>query len=133
MPLAILAVTAALGGARAAAPPSQAAASGSRPLVTLPASAAPRLPQGATRLGSVPAGTALTIDVTLRVRDQGALDRYLAGVSSPASPLFRHFLAPGQFGTLFGPTQAQVTAVEDALRQPASPRARSRPTGCPSR
>jgi subtilase family serine protease len=82
--------------------------------VTLPASAAPRLPQGVTRLGSVPAGTALSLDVTLRVRDQGALDRCLAGLSSPALPLFRRFLAPGQFGTLFGPNQAQVTAVESA-------------------
>src|ERR1700761_1225613 len=125
MPLAALAVITALGGAVAAAPPSPAAGSGAAPppppagsaagpLVPLPASAAPRLPQGATRLGSVPAGTALSLDVTLRVRDQGALDRYLAGLSTPGSPLFRHFLAPGQFGTLFGPTQAQVTAVDRA-------------------
>lgn len=103
-----------LGGTFAAAPASHAA--GRAPRVTLAASAAPRLPRGATRLGAVPGTSALTVDVTLRVRDQAALNSYLAGVSDQHSPLFHRYLQPGQFGPAFGATTAQVAAVDSALR-----------------
>jgi subtilase family serine protease len=52
----------------------------------------------------------------LRVSDQAALTAFLAGLSEPGSPLFHQFLRPGQFGPRFGPTLAQVAAVEGALR-----------------
>jgi Pro-kumamolisin, activation domain/IPT/TIG domain len=114
LPVAILTVLAGLGGTFAAAPASHAA--GRTPRVTLSASAAPQLPRGATRLGALPGTSALTVDVTLRVRNQAALNAYLAGLSDQGSPLFRHYLAPGQFGPMFGATGAQVAAVDSALR-----------------
>jgi len=86
------------------------------PSVTLTASAAPVLPAGAARLGAVPAGTTIHFDVALNIRDEAGLDALLQGVENRNSPYFGHFLRPGQFAQLFGPTQAQVTAVESSLR-----------------
>ena len=120
--LAIFAVLAGLIGALAAAAPSQAArlasssADANSPAVALPGSAAPKLPAAAVRLGAVPANAAIRFDVTLKVRDQSALNAFLAGLSDKNSPLFGHFLSPGQFGPRFGPTLAEVTAVQNALR-----------------
>ncbi|HEX4091841.1 MAG TPA: S53 family peptidase [Trebonia sp.] len=96
---------AASGATRAAGPP-----------VALTASAAPGLPAGAVRLGTVSSGTRLTVEVTLNVADQAALTAFLSGLSNPASPDYQHYLTPGQFGPLFGPSPAQVAAVENALR-----------------
>ena len=120
--LAIFAVLAGLIGALAAAAPSQAArltassADANAPTVALPGSAAPKLPAAAVRLGTVSAGTTIRFDVTLKVRDQSALNAFLAGISDKKSPLFHHFLGAGQFGPLFGPALAEVTAVQNALR-----------------
>ena len=120
--LAIFAVLAGLIGALAAAAPSQAArltassADANALAVALPGSAAPKLPAAAVRLGTVSAGTTIRFDVTLKVRDQSALNAFLAGISDKKSPLFHHFLGAGQFGPLFGPTLAEVTAVQNALR-----------------
>jgi hypothetical protein len=107
-------VLAGLAGAVAAAPASHAA--GRAPRVTLAASAAPRLPPGASRLGALTSASSVTVDVTLKVRDQPALNAYLGALSDQRSPLFHHFLAAGQFGPLFGATGAQVAAVDAALR-----------------
>jgi subtilase family serine protease len=103
----------ALVGTLAAAAPSGAAAAS--PLVAVTASAAPALPSGAQRLGELPAGTRLHLDVTLKVRDQAALTALLNGLADRNSPYFDHFLQPGQFGPLFGPTLEQVAAVKVAL------------------
>ncbi len=116
--LAILAVVAGLAGALIGATPSQAslpAPSAAAP-VALPGSAAPRLPAGAVRLGAVSPDTTISLDVTLKVPDPAGLTAFLAGLSNKKSPLFHHFLRPGQFGPAFGPSLAQVTAVEEALR-----------------
>jgi subtilase family serine protease len=109
----------------AAAPPGAAAAKPAAPAVqsaaamrTVPlrANVAPTLPARAARLGAVAAGTALHLDVTLTVPDQGALTAFLAGLSNRSSPFFHDFLKPGQFGQLFGPSLGQVATVERALR-----------------
>lgn len=118
----VLAVLAGLAGVFAAAAPSQAAriaspsADGTSPAVALPGSAAPKLPAAAVRLGAAPATSTISFDVTLKVRDQTGLNALLMGLSDRKSPLFHHFLSPGQFGPTFGPTLAQVTAVDNALR-----------------
>src|SRR5579859_2677169 len=91
------------------------AAAAARP-TALPASAAPALPAGATRLGAVAGTTTISLDVTLKVPDEAGLNAFLADLSDPKSPLFRHFLRPGQFGAMFGPSLAQAGAVRDALR-----------------
>jgi hypothetical protein len=85
------------------------------PLVAMAASAAPALPTGTRSLGTLPADTRLSLNVTLKVRNQAALTALLNGLADPGSPYFHHFLAPGQFGPLFGPTLAQVAAVRAAL------------------
>lgn len=76
---------------------------------------APVLPHGTTLLGALPASTPLRIDVVLAPRDPAALARFSLEVSTPGSPLYRHYLARGEFATTFGPTAAAVAAVEAAL------------------
>jgi subtilase family serine protease len=112
-------VSIAMLGMLGAALPSGAASGATRaagPPVALTASAAPRLPAGAVRLGTLPAGTTLTVEVTLNIPDQAALTSFLNGVAEPGSPDYQQYLAPGQFGPEFGPSLAQVAAVENALR-----------------
>jgi len=124
---AIFAILAGLVGVLVAAAPSQAArlagppaqtlsADPDSPAVELPGSAAPKPPAAAVRLGTVPAASTISFDVTLKVRDQSALNAFLAGISDRKSSLFHHFLRPGQFGPRFGPTLTEVTAVDNALR-----------------
>lgn len=112
--ISLCAVCVALLGTLSAASPSQASWLG--PPVRLTASLAPALPAGATRIGPLPARTKLSIEVTLNIPDQSALTAFLDGLSDPGSPFFQRFLPPGQFGPTFGPTLAQVAAVENALR-----------------
>lgn len=103
-----------LGLGAAVAPSGSAAAAG--PPVPLTASAAPQLPQGAALLGAVSPGTTMAVTVTLNIPDQAALTTFLNGLTDPASPSYQRFLAPGQFGPMFGPSLGQVAAVESALR-----------------
>jgi subtilase family serine protease len=84
--------------------------------VPLATSRAPRLPAGAARLGALSPGTKLTLEVTLNIPDQAALNAFLAGVANPESPYYEQFLKPGQFGPRFGPSLAQIAQVENALR-----------------
>ncbi len=122
--LAAIAVLTGLTGAIAVSTPSMAAPSAARSgyvtsaaaPVALAGSAAPKPPAGAMRLGLVSPAARISLEVTLGVRDQSALTAFLAGLSDQNSPLFDHFLRPGQFGAMFGPTLAQVAAVENALR-----------------
>ncbi|HET9187332.1 MAG TPA: cell wall-binding repeat-containing protein [Acidothermaceae bacterium] len=55
--------------------------------------------------------------VVLAPRDQAALEAFAAAVSTPTSPQFRHFLAPGEFAARFGATPTVITEVSNALRQ----------------
>ena len=103
-------------GLGAAAAPSGAAAVAAGPPVPLAASAAPQLPLGAALLGTVSPDTTMAVTVTLNIPDQAALTTFLNGLTNPASPYYQHFLAPGQFGPMFGPTLGEVAAVESALR-----------------
>jgi subtilase family serine protease len=112
--IALFTAVAGLVGALAAVVPSQAAPVAG--LVPLAASAAPRVPAGATRLGALAAGTTMHVDVTLNVPGQVALTAFLNGVTDPTSPYYHEFLAAGQFGPRFGPSLAQVAAVENALK-----------------
>ncbi len=84
--------------------------------MALPASAAPKPPAGAVRLGTVSPASTISLDITLKVPDQSRLTAFLAGLSDRGSPIFHRFLRPGQFGAEFGPSLAQVAAVENALR-----------------
>ena len=65
--------------------------------------------------GAVPAATKLTIQFWMKPRSAAAA-RYVAAVTNPGSPFFRHFLSPAGYTARFGPTQAAVDSVESWLR-----------------
>jgi len=79
-------------------------------------SSMPRLPRGARYLGPVRSELAVTGDVALSPRHPAALANFVAAVSDPASPDYRHYLAKGQFATDFGPSEATIDEVEQWLR-----------------
>jgi subtilase family serine protease len=118
--VAIAAALGGLAGGMVVSTPSQAAgfaaAAGAGSPVALQASAAPKLPTGAVRVGEMSPSSMISLVVTLKVPDQSALNAFIAGLSERSSPLFHHFLQPGQFGPMFGPSLTQVDAVENALR-----------------
>jgi kumamolisin len=107
----LLGTLAAASTAQAALPPPAPSS-----MVSLTASLAPAVPSGTTRLGALAPDTKLSIEVALNIPDQGALTAFLTGLSEPDSPDYQHFLRPGQFGPMFGPSLAQVAAVENALK-----------------
>jgi subtilase family serine protease len=62
-------------------------------------------------MGDLPAQDRLHLAIGLPGRDANGLDAFLAEISNPASPNFRHYLTPEQFTERFGPTQAEYQAV----------------------
>jgi subtilase family serine protease len=106
-----------LSGAVAWALPAGAQPFGGGSPVRMGADTPPPLPAGAVRLGPLAPGTMLHVDVTLKVRDPAALGAFAAGVTTQNSPLFGHFLRPGQFGPRFGAALSSIAAVAAALRQ----------------
>lgn len=77
---------------------------------------APVLPHGATRTGTPDGGQRLNLDIELAPRNQAALDAFVHGVSDPHSVRYKHYLPKGRFAALFGPSQATIGALSDALR-----------------
>ncbi len=77
---------------------------------------APYVPNGARVLGAVPATTRIRFDVVLRPRDPASLQAFVNAVSTPGSPEYRHYLAPGRFGHVFGPRPGTITALRAWLR-----------------
>ena len=59
----------------------------------------------------------INLTVALAPRDEGELDAFVAAVSTPGSPRYRQFLAPGEFGSRFGATSTAIAAVGAALRE----------------
>jgi subtilase family serine protease len=66
-------------------------------------------------LGPTDGSASLTADVSLKPRDQSALDAFVHAVSTPGSPQYHHFLAAGQFASTFGPATAVIDAVRSWL------------------
>jgi subtilase family serine protease len=106
-----------LGGALAAGTPSAAGPVPNTAPVRIAGEAPPKVPHGAVRIGPVAPSTKIHVDVTLKLRDPAVLHAFLAALSDRRSPLFHHFLRPGQFGPMFGPALSSVAAVQAALRQ----------------
>jgi len=77
---------------------------------------APRIPVGASAIGAQAASTPIDLSVALAPRDEAALTSFIAATSTPGSPSYRHYLAPGQFASRFGPTSTTIAAVQDELR-----------------
>ena len=75
----------------------------------------PRLPSGAVVTGPTPASETVTSDLALKPLDPAALDAFVAAVSTPGSPEFRHYLTKDQFGPLFGPSAATIAGARSWL------------------
>ena len=75
----------------------------------------PAVPRGAQALGALSAGRSLSGDVALKPSNPSGLASYAAAVSNPSSPQYRHYLAPGAFASLFGPSAATIDAVTSRL------------------
>lgn len=75
------------------------------------AGAGTAVPPGATVLGPTDPTSLVRADVVLRPRDPAALDAFVRAVSTPGSPSFGRYLAPGQFAGAFGPAPATVAAI----------------------
>lgn len=76
---------------------------------------APRTPARSTVVGSLASSTTVGITVALAPRDPAALASYAAAVSTPGSGVYRHYLTVAGFRARFGPTAAQVAAVDGSL------------------
>ncbi len=74
------------------------------------------IPSGARALGAVPSTTPLRLTVALRPQDPSGLQAFATSVSTPGSPLFRHYVTVSEFASRFGATDQQVAAVESSLR-----------------
>lgn len=77
-----------------------------------PAAAVP----GAQYAGGLAATAPLQLTVVLRPRDEAALTSFVDAVSTPGSPSYGDYLAPGQFGARFGASARSIEAVDAALR-----------------
>src|SRR5271167_4201476 len=64
-------------------------------------------------LGNLDAGEPLAMEIHLKPRNVGELDKLLAELQDPGSPNYRKFLQPGEFDRKFGPRQSDLDAVAD--------------------
>ncbi|GJF29432.1 hypothetical protein KNE206_21320 [Kitasatospora sp. NE20-6] len=76
---------------------------------------APVIPHGAAKAAAPAADTELDLSVTLEPKDQAALTTFVNAVSTPGSPLYKHYLGTGQFAQRFGADAASVASVRAAL------------------
>jgi YVTN family beta-propeller protein len=90
-------------------------AAASTPNMSLLSGATAPIPAGDTVIGAAPSSTNLSLEVALAPRDPAALAAEVNAVSTPGSPQYRQFLAPGQFAQLYGPTPQVISAVSSAL------------------
>jgi subtilase family serine protease len=82
--------------------------------VPLPGSVAP-FTSHARAIGVVAGSGRLNVEVWLRPQ-LGAAARFAAAVSTPGSPLFRHYLSPASYTARFGATSREAGRVESWLR-----------------
>ncbi len=78
--------------------------------------APPRAIERAIHVGAVDPNQVLHLAVSLPYANQAAVEQFVASVSNPKSPNYRHFLTPEQVGVRFGLPQAQVAKVVNFLK-----------------
>src|ERR1017187_3673043 len=71
----------------------------------------PAIIRGLQPAGRIAGTTPLRLAIGLRLRDQVALTDLLNQLYDPASPNYRRYLTPEQFGAQFGPAEADYQAV----------------------
>jgi len=97
-------------------PPALAAPTGTSPVGTAPA-----LPAQAVVEDTVASATPLQLTVVLRPRDPAGLAALAQGVSTPGSPTYRQYLAPGEFAARFGPSDTTIATIRQALTHAGLP------------
>jgi len=95
-------------------PSAGASVGGTQALVALVGTSA-TVPAGATVLGPTASTAPIAVDVALRPAQPSALAEYVHGVSTPGSPLYRHYLTPTDAADRFGPAPATVEATRSWL------------------
>ncbi|TDP98011.1 protease pro-enzyme activation domain-containing protein [Labedaea rhizosphaerae] len=93
-----------------------AAAAGPSPNPRVPLGPSGSAPAGAHRVGAAAADRQLSLAVALKPRDAAGLQRFVADVSDPASPNYRHYLTSAQYNARYAPLQSDVDKVRDYLR-----------------
>ncbi|WP_084557574.1 trypsin-like serine protease [Hamadaea tsunoensis] len=76
----------------------------------------PSVPAGARRHGNLDARRPVSVALALKPRDEAGLNRFVAAVSDPRSPLYRHYLTAEQYTELYAPAQSDVDKVAAYLR-----------------
>jgi kumamolisin len=89
-------------------------ANAANPLVAVPDNVSPAISHSA-KIGELAANKSMSVAVSLKLRDEAGLRKFLSEVSNPHSPEYRHFLTPAEFTARYGPTRAEVTAVTSFL------------------
>jgi Pro-kumamolisin, activation domain/IPT/TIG domain len=77
---------------------------------------APHVPAGARNLGAVKPTATVRGTVVLQPRNAAALTNFIAGVTTPKSAEFHHYLAAGAFASRFGPAKTTIAAVRSQLQ-----------------
>ncbi len=76
----------------------------------------PRVPARSKAVGALPGTSTLAVTVTLQPRDPAGLQAYASQVATPGSSVYHDYLSVAQFAQRFGPTTAQIDAVEASMR-----------------
>jgi subtilase family serine protease len=76
----------------------------------------PVIPHGARVVGSLPSTSKLDLTIALQPQNPAGLQALATEVSTPGTPMFRHYLSVSQFAQQFGATPLQIAAVESTLR-----------------
>jgi len=71
---------------------------------------------GRTATGTVAPKKEISLTLGLAVRDQAALDAFVAAVGDPKSPLYKHYLTVAQFVARFGASASAIDAVTSYLK-----------------
>ncbi|ACU75263.1 Peptidase S53 propeptide [Catenulispora acidiphila DSM 44928] len=109
-------IAAAIAVSATAVPAAQAAAGSAPPTAPVRIGAAPRLPARTVPAATPADSQPLHLRIGLAPRDPAGLAAFVAAVSDPKSRQYRHYLAPGEFGSRFGATPAALAAVGAELR-----------------
>ena len=96
-------------------PPDVTAAVTAQASVRVSVAPVPHLPGGSRVVGPATATAQETGAVALTLPDGTAVTQFIEETSDPTSPEYQHYLGAGQFASVFGPSQAEITAVEQQL------------------
>nr|AFG19435.1 MycH5 [Streptomyces flaveolus] len=73
-------------------------------------------PAGAHRLGTTADDRTIDVALSLRPHDQAGLDAFVASVSNPASPYYRHYLTSAQYNERYAPRASDVAEASAFLK-----------------